>query len=190
MSSSVYAWARAFRVLVGISMLPLSGVAMSAPTLVGSPNDVSGINGVVVDSVIYDVTFTPTASDATFNTSSAALAAANALASDLNTLSVTGLNGDPPGPVDCVSAALCEIFIVGTPNPPAVIYSDFRGMWQSSAGNFLTLKCPGDSEGVGLVCWTGTQWTKVTTNAPEPATLALFGLGLVGVGLSRRRLAH
>jgi hypothetical protein len=35
--------------------------------------------------------------------------------------------------------------------------------------------------------FTGAAWSSVTTSLPEPGTLALFGLGLAGMGLTRRR---
>jgi hypothetical protein len=67
-------------------------VALAAPTLVGTPNNASGVDGVVVDSATYDVTFSKSSFDSTFSTVGEAFAAASALAVDLNELSVTGLS--------------------------------------------------------------------------------------------------
>ncbi|MBV9725315.1 MAG: PEP-CTERM sorting domain-containing protein, partial [Gammaproteobacteria bacterium] len=49
--------------------------------------------------------------------------------------------------------------------------------------------CPQPLNGVGA-CFPAAHWAKMTPSVPEPTTLALFGLGFVGLELSRRRLAH
>ena len=50
-----------------------------------------------------------------------------------------------------------------------------------------TITIPGFASQYGLSGWTLFTGTGTTTNAPEPGTLALFGLGLVTLATARRR---
>ena len=76
---------------LGAASLAVCGAALPAPTLVGTPTNASGIDGVVVNSVTYDVTFSTSSFDSTFSTASTADTASVVLAGDLMRLRVTGL---------------------------------------------------------------------------------------------------
>src|SRR5215469_17059196 len=77
---------------LGAASLTVCGAALAGPTVVGTKTNASGIDGVVVNSVTYDVTFSTSSFDSTFNTASSAVAASLALAGALNILPVTGLS--------------------------------------------------------------------------------------------------
>ena len=80
--------------VVGIASLMSSSAALADPILVGPSTDATGINGLVIDGVTYDVTFSfvPTASPFVFGTQQS-VDAADSLATALTDFSVTGING-------------------------------------------------------------------------------------------------
>lgn len=172
------------RALVGVAVLALSGYAMSMPTLVGTTTDPIGINGLVVDGVTYDVTFTTSAPNSPFTPGSAGgIDAAVSLSSALNSLGVTELLG-MPATVSELFVDLAKTFDGNTLYGGDTALSFSQLPWEADSAFFIT---PLPSWGcLAPVCNEGVTFTSV----PEPTTIALFGLGLAGIAVSRRRRAR
>jgi hypothetical protein len=128
--------------------LAVCGPALAAPTLVGTTTNASGIDGVVVNSVTYDVTFSTASFGSTFSTAKGGSEASIALAADLNTLSVTGLSIVGASGFDCRTVLLsCVIFagsssqlaetVAGIDSPP-----NFWGGDATRFAEFLTAVSP------------------------------------------------
>ena len=169
--------------ILGCSAL-ISGNANATPTLVGTTTNPTGINGLIVDGTIYNVTFSTTTLNTFTPGTTLSIDAGTALASALTTLSVTALNNggtvfyildvdntltNYDGPSLCTNA--CGV------NPP----------WIEAEGRVTAVLGP-----IGFFPFSVTteaaDFTAVgTVAAPEPLTLSLFGVGLVGAAAMGRR---
>lgn len=186
---------RALHVLAGVAALTLSGAALATPTLVGTTTDPTGIDNLVVDGKTYDVTISindyltvfPSGPD--FATPSGAGDAATALATFFASAGVTGLDGSPCGNGAIGASLICQVYVPSGDLAGLVSGSQAHDQgtgWSEIGPEALAL----DTDTLGSVGAGYDEWAVFKATVPEPATLALFGLGLAGVGLSRRRLAR
>jgi hypothetical protein len=122
--------------MIAAALMGASGSAMALPTLVGTTTNPTGINGVVVDGVLYDVTFSTASYNATFSSTSptflsnmsGAYDASVALTSALSTLGVSGLEGSP-----CTFSSGCQVNVPYS-NSGGAIY-EWSGACNDSATN-------------------------------------------------------
>jgi hypothetical protein len=188
------------RLLAGIAALALSGAALATPSLApGSTlTDPTGIDNLVVDGKTYDVTFSINDYLRTFlfgpdfTTTSGADDAASAVATFFTGAGVTGLDGNPCGNGATVAALICQIYVPSGASGGLALGSqahDQGAGWYEIGPEKLVP----DTDTLGAVGVVYNEWavfTRTTPSAAEPTTLVLFGLGLVGVALSRRRLTR
>jgi hypothetical protein len=169
-----------------IACMAVIGVShASAATLVGTTSDATGIDGLVVDGVIYDVTFVHASYDTVYASTAptflgnftGATDAAAALAAALNALGVETLDGIPPPNLE-EAAIPYETFGVvssGTMSECAVNGSCF---WET-----------GGVAPTNDLVYPQLDYTdfRATGTTPLPAALPLFATGLGALGLLGRR---
>jgi hypothetical protein len=160
-----------------------SSPATAGIKLLGTTTDPTGIDGVVVDGVNYDVTFSTTTLNSLFKgNSSIGVDAANALSADLVKLGVTELgNASPSGEylidventLSIFNGAVCD-------NIPC----DSAQLWHAGAGF--------GSPGLGFVA-DGYAYVEAAdfvqaraAPIPEPATWAMLMLGFGAIGWTLR----
>lgn len=173
---------RTLKIMLGVmALIGALGHASAMPILVGTTTTPTGVNGLVVGGVTYDLTFGSSFVSSPFSFGTAdGQAASAALAQALNDLSVVGLNGVTCEPVP--AGPLCALYVdePGVSGEADAARIGFTTSWES----FPT--CIVGAPGCGVSQGLFVDWT-VEGTVPEPATVALLGLSLAGIGFARRR---
>lgn len=195
----------------GTAAAALVACALAAPNacaalLVGTAGNATGVNGLVVGSEVYNVSFLAQsyntvypADDAPFLGNAAGGAQAAALSGFLTSEAVSGVLG-----FDCVgNSHQCNLVIPTVSNPGlnlAIGPDVFVAPFVVGNANWLvgTAGYPTDCVGVvtGIPCYnpglTGlfalADFERVpTTTVPEPGVLAMVGVAMSGLAAARRR---
>ena len=110
--------------------------------------------------------------------------------SQLGTVNLNGALGTPGAPAQVIASfnLLDNVFRIGTV-PGVITPPTFRDFDADALGEYsfiLTASTPSDSE-LARVAIDVNVGPPQPTVLPEPATLALFGLGLAGLAIAQRR---
>ena len=113
--------------------------------------------------------------------------------SQLGTINLNGALGTPGAPAQVIASfnLLDSVFRIGTV-PGVITPPTFRDFDADALGEYsfiLTASTPSNSE-LARVAIDVNVGPPEPTTLPEPATLALFGLGLVGLAVVRRKRQH
>ena len=174
--------------LLAAVLIGSSGTAMAVPILVGTTTDPTGIDGLVVGGVTYDVTFSITTLDSPFvQGTQLSVDAASAIAAVLTSFEVTALDGVTPQQGSPLLILVNGAF--GTNDEAFCGFSTCSaGSWSTGFGPATTLGPIVDPfTGATLGYTMAANFIAVPDTVPEPRTLALLGLGLLGFGVTRRR---
>lgn len=177
--------------ILGLLALALCGAStcvMATPTLVGTTTDPTGIDGLVVGTTTYNVTFSITSFDSPFTYgTSASIAAAADLGTALNSLGVTELASTAP--TNDGSLILGVDNSSGSNDETVCDAPCTSPNWSSASGSLPLAILGGNLAGFtnSMTYIEAADFAAVGANVPEPGTLSLFGLGLAGFALARRR---
>ena len=172
--------------LSGLAFALTASVAQAVPMLEGPPTAATGITGLEVSGMEYDVSFSVASSY-----------------DDLFGSSTPTFLGDETG-AEAVRDAILDVLITnavtGITNLPTDLVNNLFVPWALASDTVQTKWVA--QQTIGADDWTSgatsnvdraTQFTNVSwarftpVQVPEPATLALLSLGLAGLGFMRRR---